>query len=214
MLKRKFYYLPRYLPQGRALDIGAGSGKYLNLLKELGWDTYGLEMNEEAYAGIVQQGHKGYLGKIEAVELPESYFDFVSVCEVMEHLYRPREALRKIHSCLKPGGSIFLSTPNMNSFLAKLMRPYWFQLDTPRHQQLFNPKNLKILLERCGFTWGRCRISQPPDRISHSIIYWSENHVQWTERKARFLEKSVTVPAFLISLIGVGDSMFVKASKR
>jgi len=48
-----------------SLDIGPGSGEYLNLLKELGWDTYGLEMNEQAYATMVQQGHQGYLGMIE-----------------------------------------------------------------------------------------------------------------------------------------------------
>jgi hypothetical protein len=53
-LKRRFFDLPQYLPHRRALDIGAGSGEYLNLLKELGWDTYGLEMDEKAYAAIVK----------------------------------------------------------------------------------------------------------------------------------------------------------------
>jgi len=52
--KRRFFDLPQYLPHGRALDIGAGSGEYLNLLKELGWNTYGLEMDEKAYAAIVK----------------------------------------------------------------------------------------------------------------------------------------------------------------
>jgi len=213
-LKGRFFDFPQYLPHGRALDIGAGSGEYLNLLKELGWNTYGLEMNEEAYAAMVQQGHQGYLGMIEEVELPESYFDFVSLSEVIEHMHRPKEALRKIHSCLKPGGFLFLSTPNMKGVFAKLMGRYWYPLDTPRHLQLFNPHNLRILLEQCGFIWKQCRIRQPVDRISNSIIYMSENHVDWTERKTRLLEKLVTVPAVLVSLIRVGDAMFVTAYKQ
>ncbi len=214
LLKGKFYYLPRYVPQGRALDIGAGSGKYLNLLKEIGWDTYGLEMNEEAYATMVQQGHQGYLGMVEEAGLPESYFDFVSFSEVIEHTYRPTEALKRIHHCLKPGGCIFLSTPNMSSVFAKLMGPYWYPLDTPRHLQLFNPHNLRILLEKCGFIWNHCHIRQPVDRISNSIIYMSEKYVSWTERRTRLLEQLVTVPALLVSLIRAGDAMYVQAHKR
>ncbi len=65
LLKSRSYDVPQFVPDRCALDIGAGSGKYLNSLKELGWDTYGLEMNEEAYATMVQQGHQGYLGMIE-----------------------------------------------------------------------------------------------------------------------------------------------------
>jgi len=214
LLKRRFYDVPQYVPDGRALDIGAGSGKYLNLLKELGWNTYGLEMNEKAYATMVQQGHQGYLGMIEETGLPESYFDFVSFSEVIEHTYRPTEALRRIHRCLKPGGCIFLSTPNMSSVFAKLMGPYWYPLDTPRHLQLFNPHNLRILLEKCGFIWNHCRIRQPVDRISNSIIYMSEKYVSWTERKTRLLERLITVPALLVSLIRAGDTMYIKAHKR
>jgi 2-polyprenyl-3-methyl-5-hydroxy-6-metoxy-1,4-benzoquinol methylase len=214
LLKGRFHDVPKYVPDGRALDIGAGSGKYLNRLKALGWETYGIEMNEKAYETLVQQGHKGYLGMIEEVELPEAYFDFASLSEVIEHMRRPKEALKKVYACLKTGGCVFLSTPNMSSVFAKLMGAYWYPLDTPRHLQLFNPRNLRMLLESCGFILEQCHIHQPVDRISHSLIYMSEESVKWTERKTRLLEKLVTIPALLVSLTGLGDAMYVKARKH
>lgn len=214
LLKGRFYDVPEYVSDGRALDIGAGSGKYLNRLKELGWETYGIEMNENAYQTMVQQGHKGYLGMIEEVELPEAYFDFASLSEVIEHMRRPKEALKKVYSCLKPGGCVYLSTPNMSSVFARLMGAYWYPLDTPRHLQLFNPHNLRMLLESCGLVLEQCHIRQPVDRISHSLIYMSEKSVKWTRRKTRLLEKLVTVPALLVSLSGRGDAMYVRARKH
>jgi len=102
----------------------------------------------------------------------------------------------------------------MGSVSAKLMGPYWYPLDTPRHLQLFNPHNLRILLEKCGFIWNHCRIRQPADRISTSMIYMSEKYVSWTERKTRLLEQWVTVPALLVSLIRAGDALIVKAHTR
>ena len=37
-----------YIPDGKILDIECGSGSILFFLKELGWDTYGVEISSIA----------------------------------------------------------------------------------------------------------------------------------------------------------------------
>ncbi len=102
----------------------------------------------------------------------------------------------------------------MGSVSAKLMGPYWYPLDTPRHLQFFHPHNFRILLDQCGFIWNHRRIRQPADRISNSMISMSEKSVSWTERTTRLLEQWVNVPVLLVSLIGAGDALIVKAHTR
>ncbi|MDA7857899.1 class I SAM-dependent methyltransferase [bacterium] len=43
----RFKYIPPYQGEGRILDFGCGSGEYIYSLKSLGWDTYGIEINEK-----------------------------------------------------------------------------------------------------------------------------------------------------------------------
>jgi len=109
----------------RVLEIGSGTGGFFSILNsDVENDYTGIELDPEACAFA-----NGYFGttvfqNISLHDIPtnESY-DFVYAFEVLEHLDNPSEAVEKIYSILKPGGTFCGTTP----FPSR--RTYW--LTTP-----------------------------------------------------------------------------------
>lgn len=98
----------------RCLDIGAGSGDLLKLLKQTWPDLqaeacdYHIERFAMPDVNIVQLD-------LNTHPLPyqDNSFDLVTCSEVLEHVENYRAVLREIHRVLKPGGLMVLTTPNV-----------------------------------------------------------------------------------------------------
>ncbi len=157
---------------GKILDVGCGSGDTLMLLKQLGWDVYGLEIDKNAVRLARERGLNNIElgGCEEIVNFPNNYFDSIRLYHVIEHTFDPRKCLQLIHKKLKPGGEVILGTPNFNSTVSRLFGKFWYNLDTPRHLFVFSPKTLSIIIKNVGFS----RISTvfcSSDGLGRSIIY-------------------------------------------
>jgi len=124
-----WYYLPakwehletlKYLPQkGKLLEIGCGKGDFLSMAKDKGISVEGIELNNYAakqarYAGL--NVHTQTLDKFLHQGNSEK-FDFVCVYQVLEHVADVKSFLDNAIACLKHGGHLFISVPNMNTFL-------------------------------------------------------------------------------------------------
>ena len=81
---------------------------------------------------------------------PPAAFDFVVAFDVLEHLPRIGEYLSLIRTVLRTGGNFFVSVPNSESFIAKVMGQHWSML-LLEHLWYFSPKTLESLLARYGF---------------------------------------------------------------
>jgi SAM-dependent methyltransferase len=91
--------------QGRALDIGCGAGDILNVLKDAGWDTAGVEPHA-ALASIAAQRHR------LVPEVPhEPTFDLVVVHHVLEHVLSPLDLLRQARAAAMTGAHLLLGVP-------------------------------------------------------------------------------------------------------
>jgi 2-polyprenyl-3-methyl-5-hydroxy-6-metoxy-1,4-benzoquinol methylase len=140
----------------RLLDVGCGSGTYLKLMRDLGWDVHGVEPD----AGAVKSARKAGLavrqGTMEDVD-PEidGVFDVITAGHVIEHTHDPIAALRAVWRVLKPHGTLWVGTPNLGSFGAHLFRARWRALEPPRHLVLFTGEALTMALHRAGFTGVR-----------------------------------------------------------
>ncbi|WP_224962072.1 class I SAM-dependent methyltransferase [Geomonas subterranea] len=62
----------------------------------------------------------------EDTGLPSESFDVILSFEVMEHVREPEQVLREMYRLLKPGGRLFLSTCNYDSFYEGHYRCLWF----------------------------------------------------------------------------------------
>ncbi|MFH1833016.1 MAG: class I SAM-dependent methyltransferase [Candidatus Levyibacteriota bacterium] len=139
-------------PIGKILDVGCGTGETLSLLKEVGWNVYGLDLDKDAINIAKKRGITAKIGSYEEIEsFPKDYFDAIRLYHVIEHIGDPSVALKLIYLRLKPGGQLILGAPNYNSIVRKIFGSFWYNLDAPRHLFLFSPKNLIALGKKNGF---------------------------------------------------------------
>jgi len=150
--------------KGRFLDVGCGVGELLWAARESGWESEGVDPSKE----FIEIGRKrldvhGRAMTLEEAEFPGDYFDAVTMNGIIEHLYNPFETLKEIHRVLTPGGWLWLDAPNEDGLYMKLGNLYmrirgkdWVvnlaPTFSPYHVQGFNPKSLKKIIERAGFS--------------------------------------------------------------
>lgn len=137
---------------GTILDVGCGTGRFLELAQEKGWRTLGLELSEGIAENTAQRlGSQVYVGSILDVALPDHYVDAVTLFDVIEHLEDPVRALQVCHRALKPGGAIVLTTPNFNGLGRRLVGESAFGIWPDEHLLYFQPSTLRRALRAAGF---------------------------------------------------------------
>lgn len=145
-------HLPATDRPGTLADLGCGSGAYLVTATELGWEAWGLDPDPRAVEAARTTGARVFVGGFPDTGLPSGRFDVVTMNHVIEHVPDPVAALKEVARILKPGGRVWIATPNLQSFGHARFGPHWIGLDAPRHLVLFTQKSLARALERSGFT--------------------------------------------------------------
>jgi 2-polyprenyl-3-methyl-5-hydroxy-6-metoxy-1,4-benzoquinol methylase len=149
----KLKLVRQIVPLGAHLiDVGAGFGHFVKLAQEH-YVATGLEISSVAVKwGRQRFGANLIIGPLDAPLAGfDRTFDVVTMWDVIEHLENPLSALHSIKSRLKPGGYLFLSTPDSGSLVAGLLGQGWYYLDPIQHIALFNRTNLSRLLNEAGF---------------------------------------------------------------
>lgn len=127
---------------GSLLDIGCGTGAFIELAKTHKWEVHGIEPNEKARnLGI----EKGIQIKESIDQFEGSVFDVVTLWHVLEHLPDLENTIRKIEAFVKPGGVLIIAVPNFKSFDAKHYKNYWAAYDVPRHLWHFSKNSMRSL---------------------------------------------------------------------
>ncbi|MDP9320011.1 MAG: class I SAM-dependent methyltransferase [Chloroflexota bacterium] len=140
--------IPAYVPGGRVMDIGCGSGGMLRLLQALGWtDLHGIEPDPAAAAIARSTGADVRQGAVEDVlpVYPDGHFDAIVASMVIEHVADPYAVMREIARTLRPGGELLLSTVTRDSMDAAFFGEYWAGFDFPRHMTFFRNEDIAAL---------------------------------------------------------------------
>lgn len=141
----------------RLLDVGCGGGAFLAAAREAGWEAIGIDFDPKAVESARGRGIEVYLGGLETVADQAGRYDAVTLSHVIEHLHDPAGALRTIRHILRPGGRLYVETPNLDAIGRRLYGRDWRGLEPPRHLVLFNRSGLAALLARAGFETIRFR---------------------------------------------------------
>lgn len=116
-------------PNMKSLDVGAGIGKAMIRLNEVGFDAHGIEVSNSFYDRAILEMQispdKLILGKIEDTDYPNEYFDFITFGVVLEHLYNPAQALERALRWLKPEGVIHIEVPSSRWLVNKLINLFY-----------------------------------------------------------------------------------------
>jgi len=139
---------------GRLLEIGCGEGDFLLRANKRGFTVTGVEYSEHACAVArqklsIQRGWDVICGEIDDVP-GEAIYDVCVLSDVIEHVRNPRALLERVHGLLRPGGTILIATPSLNSWSARLLRYKWMEFKI-EHLFYFNSSTLQTLLIDCGF---------------------------------------------------------------
>ena len=150
-LDAAFRCLHRPRPGQTLLDLGCGNGDFLPAAREAGWTVRGIDPDLQAMEVTRQRGLDARVSSLDALaSLPER-FDAITLSHVLEHLHDPAQTLADIHRLLRPGGWLYIDTPNIDSRGAARWGVHWRGLDAPRHLVLFGVDGLLDLLGRTGF---------------------------------------------------------------
>ena len=137
---------------GRWLDVGFGNGALLTTAAEFGYEALGIDLRPAVVTAMRSLGYPAHC--VEFADFKdEEAFDIISMADVLEHMPFPRQALRHAHELLKPGGVVFISMPNMDCLIWKLLdqqgsNPYWAEVE---HCHNFTRERLYALLQQVGF---------------------------------------------------------------
>lgn len=147
-LKRKVSLINKYTDTNKTLlDIGAGTGSFLESAKREGWKVYGVEPGRKARDLAAKKG----------VELKESIdllkkrsFQVITLWHVLEHLPDLDSQIKKISSMLDKDGTLIIAVPNFKSYDARYYGEYWAAYDVPRHLSHFSQLSIKKLFAKNG----------------------------------------------------------------
>jgi len=148
---KDLHFIERYCKGGNLLDVGCSVGLFLRLAKENHWNTYGVEISEinSRYARDIL-GLDVTTGTIHDANYGDDFFDVITLWDVIEHVPDPMSVLMKLNRIQKPGGYLFLSTPDVGSFLSRILGSRWMWL-IRTHIFYFSRKTIRQMLEKAGY---------------------------------------------------------------
>lgn len=157
-LRQQLDYFYRHLPvrPGRLLDVGCGNGVFLMRAREAGWTVQGIEPDPKAAASARRAGLEVIEGTLDNGE-DLGLFDAVTASHVIEHVHDPRLFFRQVFERLRPGGRLWLATPNVESLGHRRYGRAWRGLEPPRHMTVFSLPALRRLLDDAGFVQVEAR---------------------------------------------------------
>jgi SAM-dependent methyltransferase len=135
---------------GTLLDVGSGTGAFVQYMQQHGWQVKGLEPDADARK-VALEVNKVTLEDISRFyELPPHSFDAITLWHVMEHVHELQAYVQQLKNLLKLNGRIFIAVPNYTAADASAYGEHWAAYDVPRHLYHFSPRSMQVLLERNG----------------------------------------------------------------
>ena len=132
----------------KILDIGCGTGGNIKAFSQFG-TTYGIDNSKSAIEFCTKRRLKRVkIGSAYASGMPASFFDVVTLLDVLEHI-EEKKALREIKRVLKPGGTLIITVPAYQLL--------WSEWDVVlHHKRRYNKTQLTGLLTTEGFVINKC----------------------------------------------------------
>ncbi len=201
---------------GKLLDLGCGNGDYLLEMKYLGFETYGIEIDNAAAEIARSNGLQVTTGALTKTSYEENFFNAIHTNNVIEHLSNPDEIITMCHTILKKGGLLVLKTCNINSLAYLYYKQHYRGLEIPRHINIFSPKALEKLGEKSGFkvVYSGTSFNQYIWASSKKIKEGIQNPADATSNTYITLLKYVFVSTIIFFAPHKGDDILIVLEKK
>lgn len=145
--KKKLVMRETGVSRGTILDIGCGTGAFLDTMNKAGWMTTGLEPDAAARIKAVALYGINPLEPGKLFELVPASYNAITMWHVLEHVHQLHEYISRIETLLAEKGKLFIAVPNYTSKDAEIYKEHWAAYDVPRHLYHFSPPSMEELLK-------------------------------------------------------------------
>jgi SAM-dependent methyltransferase len=153
------------------LEIGCGTGQFLQLAQQRGFEVSGVELNADHVAEARSRTNGSPIVCGDFMTEPfDRRFDVIAMLDLIEHLPDPLRALRRSCELLKPGGHVVVYTPNHGGITPRVADLAYRvtrgsvagpvkEIFDCLHVVFFDVRSLQSALERSGFGVTRLVLS-------------------------------------------------------
>jgi 2-polyprenyl-3-methyl-5-hydroxy-6-metoxy-1,4-benzoquinol methylase len=230
--KLRYKTIQKYCPKGKLFDLGVGWGHFLHTGRLLGYEVAGIEMAKMPFTYA-----KDYLKlPVECIDFFDyapktSYYDVVTMWDVLEHIDNCDIAVEKCATMLKQGGYIVIQVPQIDSYIANKQKESWQAMGLD-HVNYFSKKTITHFLESKGFEIVKIKSSIEVKLFLMYSILDKKRKKQGTQtatqaERQEYFNKKVNKPKWqlkiviwghnmlynLLSAMNIGDEMIVIAKK-
>lgn len=147
-LKRKLKLINSFKTKSKTLlDIGCGTGDFLETALKGGWEVTGIEPDEKARQIANTKTNGLVFNSATLAQLKPNSFDVITLWHVLEHLPNLEQHMQLLESILKPTGTLVIAVPNYKSYDAAYYKNFWAAYDVPRHLWHFSKTSISKLFQ-------------------------------------------------------------------
>jgi 2-polyprenyl-3-methyl-5-hydroxy-6-metoxy-1,4-benzoquinol methylase len=147
-INNKINILNSYATGKDLLDVGCGTGDFLDAAKKKLYNVAGMEVDKDAAAITKQKIGKDIYHSLDEIN---TTFDTISLWHVLEHMEDPSRTLAIIHTLINDNGICIIAVPNYKSDDAQRYKTFWAGFDVPRHLYHFSQKSIQHLATQTNF---------------------------------------------------------------
>ena len=151
-LKRKLNLINSFnTPEKSLLDVGCGTGDFLQIAKSNSWQVCGIEPDLDARKLAKHKVGEVVYDTVKIDELKNNSFDVITLWHVLEHLPNLDVHLANYKKLLKTDGVLVIAVPNFKSYDASYYKSFWAAFDVPRHLWHFSQIGISRLVAKHQF---------------------------------------------------------------
>ena len=137
--------------QSAVLDVGCATGTFLQRLRSrYGVSAAGVDFKDLSDAPSLD-GVEFHCSLFYEAPLDECRFDLVTMWHFLEHDYDPVRSLQAARRVMKPGGTLIVEVPRLDSRTFRWFRNRWPGLQAPQHTVLLDRDRLLQFVSEAGF---------------------------------------------------------------
>jgi len=137
--------------QSAVLDVGCATGTFLQRLRSrFGVSAAGVDFKDLSDAPSLD-GVEFHCSLFYEAPLDECRFDVVTMWHFLEHDYDPVRSLQAARRVMKPGGTLIVEVPRLDSRTFRWFRNRWPGLQAPQHTVLLDRDRLLRFVSEAGF---------------------------------------------------------------
>ncbi len=178
-----------FVANGNVLDIASGSGALCLRLHDRGFKLTGCDLVTENFRLHDKLPFVEVNLNLPFSEKFSQQYDGITATEIIEHVENPRHFLRECFALLKPGGTLVLTTPNVDSgfaraFLIRSGSLWWFDRAHYLRDGHITPVPLFMLkdaLQEAGFEPPS--VSSVGEHEGPMLPWWRMHALAWLLRR-------------------------------